>query len=123
MELKEFISKTISDIIEGLDCASKKLNDSNKEVGLYSMGKSNQRHVEFDVAVVASNKTGGKVSGGGEIKVWGIFQTGAKIQKTLEESSSTVSRIKFGYPPDMQKLATDLILKQAELFADDSLKN
>lgn len=96
MELKEFISKTISDIIEGLNCASKKLNDSNKEVGLYSMGKSNQRHVEFDVAVVASNKAGGKVGGGGEIKVWGIFQTGANVQKTIEEADSTVSRIKFG---------------------------
>ena len=25
---------------------------------------------------------------------------------------------KFGYPPDQQKLATDTVLKQAELLAD-----
>jgi len=30
---------------------------------------------------------------------------------------------KFGYPPDMQKLAIDLILKQAELHADVLVKN
>jgi len=26
---------------------------------------------------------------------------------------------KYGYPPDKQKLATENILKQAELFADE----
>ncbi|EKD86920.1 MAG: hypothetical protein ACD_37C00101G0006, partial [uncultured bacterium] len=26
---------------------------------------------------------------------------------------------KFGYPPDKQLIATETILKQAELFADD----
>ncbi|MCF8431549.1 MAG: DUF3387 domain-containing protein [Melioribacteraceae bacterium] len=33
----------------------------------------------------------------------------------------TVKRIlrKYGYPPDMQKLATDRVLKQAELIADE----
>jgi type I restriction enzyme R subunit len=29
---------------------------------------------------------------------------------------------KFGYPPDMEKLATESILKQAELMADDLTK-
>lgn len=52
------------------------------------------------------------------------------IDWTIRESARAKLRVmikrtlnKFGYPPDMQKLATDLILKQAELFADDSLKN
>jgi type I restriction enzyme R subunit len=33
----------------------------------------------------------------------------------------TVKRIlrRFGYPPDMQKLATDTVLKQAELIAEE----
>ncbi len=26
---------------------------------------------------------------------------------------------KYGYPPDMQKLATDTVLKQAELVAEE----
>ena len=52
------------------------------------------------------------------------------IDWTIRESARAKLRVmikrtlnKFGYPPDMQKLATDLILKQAELFADDTLKN
>jgi type I restriction enzyme R subunit len=28
----------------------------------------------------------------------------------------------YGYPPDMQKLATEIVLKQAELIAKDSLR-
>lgn len=52
------------------------------------------------------------------------------IDWTIRESARAKLRVmirrtlnKFGYPPDMQKLATDLILKQAELFADDTLKS
>lgn len=96
MDLKEFISKTVSDIVEGIDDASSSLKNKSKMIGLYSTGKSDQRHIEFDVAVVASNKDNKSESGNGEIKVWGVFQVGAKIKKTLETSNSTVSRIKFG---------------------------
>ena len=51
------------------------------------------------------------------------------IDWTIRESARAKLRVmitrtlnKFGYPPDMQKLATDLILKQSELFADKLLK-
>lgn len=47
------------------------------------------------------------------------------IDWTIRESARAKLRViikrtlnKFGYPPDMQKLATELILKQAELHAD-----
>lgn len=96
MELKEFIAKTILDIIEGIDSASNHLRNKNKEVGLYSTGKENQRHVEFDVAVTVSNKEGGSADGGGKINVVSVFQVGANAQLTYEETDSTVSRIKFG---------------------------
>ena len=96
MDLKEFISKTISDIIDGLDSASKELKGKKRKVGLYSTGKDNRRHIEFDVAVIASNKKGKKKDFGGEIKVWGILAGGAKAQIASEDSNSSVSRIKFG---------------------------
>ncbi len=54
----------------------------------------------------------------------------ASIDWTIRESARAKLRVmikrtlnKFGYPPDMQKLATELILKQAELHANDVFKN
>lgn len=50
----------------------------------------------------------------------------ATIDWTIKESVQaklrvTIKRVlrEYGYPPDKQKLATDTILKQAELFADE----
>ena len=52
------------------------------------------------------------------------------IDWTIRESARAKLRViikrtlkKFGYPPDMQKLATGLILKQAELHATDIFKD
>ncbi len=90
MDLKNFISKTITGIINGLDDVSSKLK--NKKVGMYSMGKDNRRHIEFDVAVAVENKKG--KSGGANINVLQVFGGGGKI--TSESINSTVSRIKFG---------------------------
>ncbi len=52
------------------------------------------------------------------------------IDWTIRESARAKLRVmikrtlnKFGYPPDMQKLATELILKQAELHVNDFIKN
>ena len=52
------------------------------------------------------------------------------IDWTIRESTRAKLRViikrtlnKFGYPPDMQKLATGLILKQAELHATDIFKD
>jgi len=49
----------------------------------------------------------------------------ASIDWTIKESVRAKLRVivkrtlrKYGYPPDMQKLATDTVLKQAELIAD-----
>lgn len=52
------------------------------------------------------------------------------IDWTIRENARAKLRVmikrtlnKFGYPPDMQKLATELILKQAELHAHDIFKD
>jgi len=93
MDLKNFIAKTITDIIAGLDDAS---NITKKKIGLYSTGKDNQRHIEFDVAVAVQDKN--KINGGieGGIKVLEIIEIGAKGKKAKETNNSSVSRIKFG---------------------------
>ncbi|PIN79451.1 DEAD/DEAH box helicase, partial [Candidatus Woesearchaeota archaeon CG10_big_fil_rev_8_21_14_0_10_34_8] len=55
-----------------------------------------------------------------------LVRKNASIDWTLRETVQAnlrrmVKRLlrKYGYPPDKQQMATDLVLKQAELFADD----
>jgi hypothetical protein len=96
MNLKEFISQTISDIVLGIEDSSVKLQDKGKRVRLFSSGKADVRHVEFDVAVTASSGGTDDAGVGGEIKVWGLAQVGSKVTSKQETFDSTVSRVKFG---------------------------
>ena len=57
MKLEEFISIAISEILEGI----KKANTPGRKVSLYSQGKSDQRHIEFDVAVGITKSDGGSI--------------------------------------------------------------
>ena len=65
---------------------------TDKKVELYSTGKTNQRHIEFDVAVTVADKK--QKSGTGGIQVLKIIQIGGN--KSSEATNTTVSRIKFG---------------------------
>jgi len=54
----------------------------------------------------------------------------ASIDWTIKESVKSKLKVmvkrtlrKFGYPPDMQKLATETVLKQAELIAKEMSGN
>lgn len=96
MNLRDFISQTVSDIVLGIEDAALNLSDKNQKVRLFSPGKSDVRHVEFDVAVTVSNKKGADIEGGGEIKVWGIGQIGSNAKIKQDILNSTVSRVKFG---------------------------
>jgi hypothetical protein len=93
MDLKDFISKTICDVVKGLDDSSKL---TGKNVGLYSTSKNNQRHIEFDIAVSVETKNGKKDSAGGGIRVLEFLQAGLKTEKATQAINSTASRIKFG---------------------------
>ena len=53
-------------------------------------------------------------------------QQNATIDWTIKESARAKLKVmvkrtlrQFGYPPDMQKLATETVLKQAEMIADE----
>lgn len=98
MELQEFVTKTLQQILEGVKDAqnivSKEHGAVNPEVygspkGLTVHGNRPLEYVDFDVAVATSE--GSDLSGG--ISVMGIGAKGA----TSGESSS-VSRIKFRVP-------------------------
>ena len=54
------------------------------------------------------------------------IRANASIDWTIKESVKAKLKViikrtlrKYGYPPDMQKLATETVLKQAEMIADE----
>jgi len=77
-------------------------NDSAREV----MGKEKLR----ELAVVLFEKTKANASIDWTIKESVRAKLKVIVKRTLRQ---------YGYPPDMQKLATETILKQAELIADE----
>jgi hypothetical protein len=101
MELKDFISKSITEIIDGVTEAQSyakskgaKVNptDFNSSSGpkYYLNNGGMGQEIEFDVAVVVSETSEGKIGAG--INVWGV---GIGGHSTTGEESSTTSRIKF----------------------------
>jgi len=54
------------------------------------------------------------------------IKSNASIDWTIKESVKSKLKVavkrtlrKYGYPPDMQKLATDTVLQQAEMIAEE----
>jgi hypothetical protein len=91
MELQEFVSKAISDIVNATKTANEQ---SERDVKLASLDSN--RTIEFDVAVSVEEKVEGGAKGG--IKVWGLLE--ASGGKSKEAVNSTVSRLRFGVNVD-----------------------
>ena|SRR3989338_3280339 len=87
MDLEQFISNALGQIIRAVDDAA---DAANREIILYS--RSDSRTIEFDIAVTAEDVVGsdGKVG----IKVISMGELGGNISK--QTKNSTVSRIQFG---------------------------
>jgi len=96
MELKEFVSGTLVEIIEGVKEAQSKTMDRAKH-GTYvnpgCQGANSTRPIEFDVAVTAVE--GQKTKGGVGIFV-GPVGLGSHGQSEVQNTS--LSRIKFTVP-------------------------
>lgn len=109
MELKEFVSEALIQIVEGIETAQDRVTESNAEISpQYSncqigMMEKNKilvsskgaviQHVDFDVAVSATEGTGSKAGVG---VLAGAFNLGASGSSNQE--SQTASRIKFSVP-------------------------
>lgn len=87
MELKQFIKNVLRDITQAVDEISL---ESTREMHLNN--STEQRTVEFDVAVTAEDIT--SASGNAGIKVFSIIEGGGETSKEVKNSS--VSRIQFG---------------------------
>jgi hypothetical protein len=85
MKLGEFITEAISEIIEGINNS----NTSNRKVGLYSPGKNDQRHIEFDIAVTLTKSSSGSIN-----LLVPFVTVGGKASD--EKIMATTNRVKFG---------------------------
>lgn len=90
MELDEFITKTLIDVVRGVRGANSNLDNSSDKFQLRA-----GEDVSFDVAVTISEKS--DTSRGGSIKIYAVNLGGEKGASNINES---VTRIKFKIKPN-----------------------
>ena len=125
--IKKYHNKiiTAAEVIEELISLSKeiqKMDEEPKELGL----------TDFEYAfysAIANNKSAKEVMEQDTLRELAVVLTervkaNASIDWTIKESVRAKLKVivkrtlrQFGYPPDMQKLATETVLKQAEMIA------
>lgn len=127
--IKRYHNKILSaaEVIEELINLSKDIVDMDNEARSMDL-------TDFEYAfytAVANNNSARELMGKDKLRELAVVLTetikqNASIDWTIKESVKAklkvaVKRIlrKYGYPPDMQLLATDTVLKQAELIANE----
>ena len=106
MDVKEFVSETLSQIIDGIVDVQQRTKEKGAVVAPHH---DFRQKVSFDVAVTVIE--GKETTGKAGISVWSI---GGGISGKSEMSSSTVSRIKFEIPIELPKgsKAPDMVRRQ-----------
>ena len=116
-------AEVIEELIElGRDI--RKLDQDHREMGLS----------DFEYAfytAIADNQSAREVMGKDRLRELAVVlfervQANATIDWTIKESVRARLKVivkrtlrQYGYPPDMQKLATETVLRQAELLAEE----
>ena len=127
--IKRYNNKIISaaEVIDELIKLSKDIQEMDKEPK--EMGLSDFEYAFY--TAVANNESARELMQVDKLRELAIVLTervraNASIDWTIKESVRAKLRVivkrtlrKFGYPPDMEKLATETVLKQAELIADE----
>ncbi len=118
MDLKEFISTTLQNIIDGVEDAKEKYKDGGSMVCAPS-GGGPQEHlnirldaryryhqsVEFDLAVSSSKEN--SISGAGNTKAGiSVLDFSGNINGSRTSKSNTTNRIKFTVPIALQSTKT-----------------
>lgn len=121
---------TAAEVIDELIQLSKEIKEMDKEP--QEMGLSDMEYAFY--TAIANNDSARQVMEKAKLRELAVVlfekvRANASIDWTIKESVKAklkviVKRIlrQYGYPPDMQKLATETILKQAELIADELTK-
>ncbi|MFH2031623.1 MAG: HsdR family type I site-specific deoxyribonuclease, partial [Bacteroidota bacterium] len=127
--IKKYLNKilTAAEVIDELIKLGKEIQEMDKEPK--EMGLS-----EFEYAfytAVANNESARELMQKDKLRELAIVlfervKQNASIDWTIKESVKAKLKVivkrtlrQFGYPPDMQKLATETVLKQAELIANE----
>jgi len=131
--LEELIRKynnkilTAAEVIEELIGLAKEIKESDKEPE--EMGLSDFEYAFY--TAVADNQSARELMGKEKLKELAIVlydrvRKNTTIDWTIRESARAKLKIivkrtlrQYGYPPDMEALATETVLKQAELIADE----
>ena len=127
--IKKYHNKilTAAEVIEELIKISKEIVASDKEAE-----KLHLSHYEYAFyTAVASNNSARELMQNDQLRELAIVltqrvQQNASIDWTIKESVKAKLKVivkrtlrQFGYPPDMQLLATEMVLKQAEMIANE----
>jgi type I restriction enzyme R subunit len=127
--IKKYHNKilTAAEVIEELIKLSKNIVEMDNEAE--EMGLSDYEYAFY--TAVANNDSAKELMGKDKLRELAVVLTesirkNATIDWTIKESVKAKLRVavkrllrKYGYPPDMQKLATETVLKQAELIANE----
>ncbi|MBZ4657182.1 MAG: Type restriction-modification system, restriction subunit [Methermicoccus sp.] len=131
--IKKYHNKILSaaEVIEELISLSKEIVEMDKEAK--AMGLSDFEYAFY--TAVASNDSARELMQQDKLRELAVALTetirqNATIDWTIKESAKaklkvSVKRLlrKYGYPPDMQMLATETVLKQAEMIANELTMN
>ena len=127
--IKRYHSKVITavEVIEELIKLAKNIQDMDKQPK--ELGLSDYEYAFY--TAVANNDSARELMEKDQLRELAIILTekikqNASIDWTIKESVKSKLKVivkrtlrDFGYPPDMQKLATETVLKQAELIANE----
>ena len=127
--IKKYHNKilTAAEIIEELIELSKEIQKMDKEPE--EMGLSDFEYAFY--TAIANNDSAREVMEKDKLRELAVVlyekvKANASIDWTIKESVKAKLKVivkrtlrRYGYPPDMQKLATETVLKQAELIADE----
>ncbi|MCD6134688.1 MAG: DUF3387 domain-containing protein [Candidatus Omnitrophica bacterium] len=117
---------TAAEVIEELIKIAKEIKESDKEPE--EMGLSGFEYAFY--SAVANNGSARELMGKEKLRELAVVlydkvRKNASIDWTIRENAKAKLRVivkrtlrQYGYPPDMQKLATETVLKQAELIAE-----
>ena len=131
--IKKYHNKilTAAEVIEELIALSKDITAMDDEAR--AMGLTDFEYAFY--TAVADNESARELMQQDKLRELAVVLTetirnNASIDWTIRESVKaklkvSVKRLlrKFGYPPDMQMLATETVLKQAEMIADELTRN
>ena len=118
---------TAAEVIEELISMAKDIRDSEKEPE--ELGLTEYEYAFY--TAIADNKSAREVMGKEKLRellivLFDRVRKNTSIDWTIRESARARLRVivkrtlrQYGYPPDMQQLATETVFKQAELIAEE----